>query len=351
MKNKRLQYLSYIFLCLIFGSRLNFAQTVKSDSPPEVNAEQSPIGEENLIHFGDLIDVDVLGSSEYDWRGELNSDGFLQLATYNDTPVLGLCRDEKSIAADVAKSLGKFLREPKVVVRILSKANRPPAILYGAVKTPQRFRSNRPVFLNEIIVSAGGITERASGDIQIFRPKNLNCFDQKKTAEKQAAEKGGKYIDAAANSPSENDSQYLNIKISDLLKGKKEANPQILSGDIVTVAEADSVYVLGGVANPKQIMFRSQITISRAVASAGGLTKDALPDKITIFRRGKDETKIIEADLNKIKGNLSEDVVLQASDIVEVSQKGSGKRKYPPRVQTAQPTEKSASELPIRVID
>jgi protein involved in polysaccharide export with SLBB domain len=136
-----------------------------------------------------------------------------------------------------------------------------------------------------------------------------------------------------------------------LIAGKKEANPQILSGDIVTVSEAETIYVVGGVVNPKQIPLRSQITVSRAIDSAGGLTKDALLQNVKIFRRENKNRKIIEVDLTKAKTNPAEDVVLEASDIVEVGQRGRAERKYPPIIKTAATIEKNASELPLRIID
>ncbi len=351
MKNRKLYYFSYIFLCIIFGRNLISAQTPTPETVSENTAINQPvISEENLIHHGDLIDIDVVGSTEYDWRGTLTDEGFLNFANYSENPIYALCRDEESVAADVAKSLGKFLREPKVVVKILDRSNRPAAILYGAVKTPRRFRINRPVSLNELIVNSGGFTEKVSGDIQIFRPKRLNCLSQikpKETPNADGEEKSEKYVDAAED----NNSETVNIKISDLISGKKESNPQILSGDIVTVFEAQSVYVIGGVVNPKQILFRSQITVSRAIASAGGLTKDALPENVTIFRREDKDTKIIEANLEKIKTNPADDIVLKASDIIEVAQKGRGKRKYPPVVKTDDSAGKNTAELPLQIID
>lgn len=47
---------------------------------------------EELIHLGDVIDVDVLGSLEYDWRGRLDSQGFLSEIPFTKEPVFGLCR-------------------------------------------------------------------------------------------------------------------------------------------------------------------------------------------------------------------------------------------------------------------
>ncbi len=350
MKNRRLYYFSYIFLCLILGCSQISAQTSTSEPISEDRANQTTVTEENLIHFGDLIDVDIVGSVEYDWRGVLTAEGFLSLISYNENPVYALCRDKEAVAADVAKAYAKILRQPKVVVKILDRSNRPPSVLYGAVKTPQRFRINRPVFLNELIINSGGFTEKVSGEIQIFRPKNLNCLNEitaKNSLSNNNKEKSEKYIPAAED----NNSQYINIKISDLITGKKEANPQILSGDIITVLEAESVYVIGAVVNPKQISFRSKITVSRAVAGAGGLTKDALKQNVTIFRRENKNTKIIEVDLNKAKTNPAEDVLLQASDIIEVARRGREKRKYPPIIKTAEPLGKSTSELPLRIID
>ena len=350
MKNRRLYYLSYIFLCIIFGRNLISAQSSTPEPVSETQANQPVLSEENLIHHGDLIDVDVIGSTEYDWRGTLTDEGFLNFVNYTENPIYALCRNEETVAAAVAESLNKFLREPKVIVKVLDRSNRPAAVLYGAVKTPQRFRINRPVFLNELIINSGGFTEKVNGEIQIFRPKNLNCLSKVSTKENIDAAKeakGEKYIAAAQD----NNSEYSNIKISDLISGKKEANPQILSGDVITVFEAESVYVIGGVVSPKQISFRSQITVSRAVASAGGLTKDALAQKVTIFRRENKSTKIIEADLSKIKTDAAEDIILQASDIVEVAQKGHIKRKYPPVIKTDEPIEKNTTDLPLRIID
>jgi protein involved in polysaccharide export with SLBB domain len=349
MKNRKLFYLSYIFLCLTFGRVLTQAQTATPEPISENKANQTVTAEENLIHQGDLIDVDVLGSVEYDWRGTLTPEGFLGFVNYSENPIYGLCRNEETVAADVAKSLGKILREPKVVVKILDRTKRPASVLYGAVKIPQRFRLNRPVFLNELIINSGGFTEKVSGDIQIFRPKNLNCLSETivKENSNEASENREKVIDVNQDT----NSQYINIKISDLITGKKEANPRILSGDVITVQEAESVYVIGGVANPRQIPFRSEITVARAVASAGGLTKDAVAQNVTVFRRENKNTKVIEINLDKAKTDSSEDIVLQAYDIVEVAQRGGGKRKYPPIIRTAETTERNLADLPLRIID
>lgn len=333
----------FTFFCLLLLQGFVFAQTPVA-TPPDGETEAN-----KTIHFGDLIDVDVVGSVEYDWRGTITPEGFLSGIDFVEEPIYALCRTEDDIARQVEKAYGKLLRAPKVVVRVLDRSGRPVSVLYGAVKTPQRFQIQRSVRLNELIILSGGITERASGEIQIFRPQYLSCQPEKKSDETKAASDDEKRT-SFVSTRQDNGSTYINIKITDLLAGKTEANPLILTGDIVTILEAEPIYIIGGVANPKQISSRSQMTVSRAIATAGGLTKDADPAKINIFRRGGRENKIIEIDLDAIKAEKAEDVVLQAFDIVDVPQKGKSKRKFPPVIR-ATDGEKNALNLPLRIVD
>jgi protein involved in polysaccharide export with SLBB domain len=330
-------------LCIFFWQCTVFAQVPTPSETPKI----IPEAEANLIHLGDLIDVDVVGSFEYDWRGTISPEGFLSGLNFVEAPIFALCRNEEDVAADITKAFGKVLREPKIIVKILDRSNRAVSIINGAVKTPQRFQIRRPIYLNEMIIISGGLTDKTSGDIQIFRPQNLSCVSTKNLPIKADGENRERFAAASQD----NGSQYLNIKIVDLLNGKKEANPLILNGDIVTILEAQSIYVIGGVANPKQISYRSQITLSRAIDSAGGLAKNADAKKITIFRREGAETKIIDADLEKIRDGKAEDINLQASDIVEVTQSGREKRKYPPIINLYDLTEANSAKLPLRVVD
>lgn len=341
---------SYIFLYLILAQISIAAQTPTPTATPQNSTDNQttviPPAEANLIHLGDLIEIDVVGSFEFDWRGTVSPEGFLSGINFVESPIYALCRSEEDLAAEVAKAYSKFLREPEIVVKILDRSKRPVSVMTGAVKTPQRFQINRTVYLNELIIISGGLTEKASGEIQIFRPQNLSCASRAVSATND-----GQNRERFVNSSGDNGSQYINIRISDLLAGKKEANPEILSGDIVTVLEAQSVYVIGGVANPKQVLFRTQITLTRAIDSAGGLTKNADARKITIFRRTNGETQIIEADLEKIKANQADDIILQPFDIIEVTQTGRERRKYPPVISEVSSTTENSAKLPLRVID
>ena len=322
---------------LFFGGLFVFAVVAVFCAP--VLAQVEGQDEPELIHFGDLIDVDVVGSFEFDWRGTINPEGFLDGIEHVDAPVYALCRSESEIARTIEKEYARMLRDPRIVVRIVDRSNRAVAYLDGAVKTPQRFQIRRPVHLNELLILAGGLTDRASGDISIFRPADVTCKVEKADS-----------AETIVKARQSNGAQTVNIKISDLLRGVKEANPQIVSGDIVTIVEALPIYVIGGVNVPKTISSRSKMTVSHAIDSAGGLAKEAAPGKVTIFRRENGSSTIIDADIEAIRAGKAEDVVLKPYDIVDVPQKGKPKRAFPPVIDTGR-RRGPITKLPLRIVD
>lgn len=316
---------------------------------PSTETEKTKKSEtsERLIHFGDVIDIDIIGSTEYDWRGRINPEGFLDGLDFIDEPIYALCRSEEAVAADVIKGYSKLLRDPKVAVTIVDQAGRPNSFLYGAVKTPHRFSLQREARLNELIILAGGLTDKASGEIQIIRPANLACRLNKENLSKDENQNSQK-VSAVTGADSE--TKTINIKISDLLKGEKDANPVISNGDIITVLQSDPIYVIGGVLSPKQINITGKMTVSRAITSAGGLAKNADAKNVTIFRRVAGETKVIQVNLEYIKAEKAEDIILQKFDIVEVGQSGAEKRKFAPFIKLDENAEKRSLEMPLRII-
>jgi protein involved in polysaccharide export with SLBB domain len=263
-----------------------------------------------------------------DWRGSLTPDGMLDgVQTFGD-PIFALCRTETEVAGEIVKAYSKTLREPKIALRIIDRSGRAVARLDGAVKTPMRFRLLRPARLRELIVAAGGLTDDTSGEIKIYRPAMLGCAS------------GGK----------DNALQTINITVSDLLAGQASADPYILSGDMITIGKAVPIYIIGAVNNPRPIYSRAGMTLTRAIATAGGLAKNAVEQKVTIFRRQNEATKTIEADLEKIRSGQAEDVELRAFDIIEVAFRGGATRKYPPELISGD-KRNGRQEPPLKIID
>jgi protein involved in polysaccharide export with SLBB domain len=306
-------FLFALITCVLFGSG-------RGQQPGTENRQET-----DLIHFGDLIDVDVIGSLEFDWRGSINPEGFLDGIETLEEPVFALCRSESEITADLITGFSKILREPKINVKVIDRSRRAEAVLGGAVRFPTRFQVRRPVKLNELIILAGGITDNTSGNIVIFRPESLSCAGRSVGSSKATSESF-----VMASQPS--GARSISVTIADLLTGKE--NPAILSGDIVTVVEAQPIYVIGGVNNPRQLSSRSQLTVSRAIDAAGGLTKDADASSVNVFRRMSSGTETIKVDITRIRAKQADDIILKPYDIVDVTQKGRGPRRFPPHVET-----------------
>ncbi len=315
-----------------------------SHASSQVNGYRLPESNEvartfDLVHYGDVVDVDVIGSLQYDWRGTLTPEGFLDGGDHLGVDIYALCKTEAELASAIAKHYSRLLREPRVVVRILDRSQRPAALVTGAVRNPARFQIKRAVRLNELIVMTGGLTDTLGGDIRIFRPPDLSCAGR-------TPEGGAVPISSGSNQP-----VNLDITIADLLAGEPEANPYILSGDIVTVSEAAPIYVIGGVDAPRSIPSRGDLTVSRAVATAGGVAKNGIETSVTVFRRAGGQTQVIETNLRAIEGGTAEDVKLEPYDIVEVGIKGKEKREFPPVVLYDRIIGGDGRTLPLRIVE
>jgi protein involved in polysaccharide export with SLBB domain len=305
------------------GESITAANSASNILPPVKGAAAVP---EELIHFGDVVEIDVVGSFENDWQGKINPEGFLEQLAFASEPVLALCQSEESVAQKIAAAYGKYLRNPQVIVRIVDRSARPVTMFLGAVKEQQRFLLKRAAKLNELVFLAGGITDNASGEIQIFRPEKLSCVP-------------------------EAGSIYITVKIADLIAGKPESNPLIRTGDIVTVQEAAPIFVTGGVNYPQKIFARQQMTVSRALAAAGNTVKGANIKNIVIYRRENGVTSTIDVDLSKIIAKQAEDTVLRAFDVIDVPRAGSEPKKQPPVISGADSPQKNGADLPLVIVD
>jgi len=93
---------------------------------------------------------------------------------------------------------------------------------------------------------------------------------------------------------------------------------------------------------------KEPITLTRAIAMAGGLKQDTKKDKIRILRQepGTTTRKEITVDLSAIEKKSSEDLALAPNDIIDVPT-SAGKSFLRSLVQGVVP---SVSQLPVRVV-
>ncbi len=287
------------------------------------------------IHHGDIVDVDVVGNLEFDWRGGLTPEGYLDGLEKASKQIFALCRTESELAEAIKRDYQNILRSPTVVVTIVDRSNRALAFMHGAVRQPQRFQLRRPATLAELIVLSGGITDRSSGRIVIFRPPNVSC-------------------DANFGQPSEQEAgtapNRISIGIGDLVAGSPEANPVILSGDIVLVEENHPIFVINDSSVRLRFNLTPNLTLSHALEAAIGPVATRKVDRVRVYRR-KGDNRMLEFDLGKIVKHPDSDPKLEPYDVIEIF----GKRSPPRRIQETDESRTPLSEtlrtLPLRIVD
>jgi len=107
-----------------------------------------------------------------------------------------------------------------------------------------------------------------------------------------------------------------------LQQGNLTQNLTLQPGDTVVVPAAGAVYVQGEVKTPGQVKYGSTLTVTTAIAAAGGFTDMASPGRVTVMRGEGAKKQVFRVNVNDILSEpKSEDVVLKPNDIIIVPQR------------------------------
>ena len=227
------------------------------------------------------------------------------------------CRTEAELANELATLYLKYQRHPHVDIFVKEYSANPVAVM-GAVDKPGQFQLHRRVRLLELVSLAGGPTDRAGQQVLVAHSTELASCEQ-------------------TTAPSANDFDAYDLNST--LRGEGSSNPYVQPGDIITVPEAQQVFVVGNVFKPSSISLKEKVTVSQAIAIAGGTLADAKKDRVRILRQltgSLTKTEII-VDLEAISKRKADDVELKANDIVEVPT-SSGKRFFRGLISAIAPT-------------
>jgi len=224
-----------------------------------------------LIGPGDEITGKVLGESQFDFVATVDENGKIEVPFF-DKPIVARCQSERDLRTEVTRLLSKYLRNPQISLRVTDRKSRPPATIYGEVRTPQQVVLTRRSTLLELLSFSGGVNEDAGGMIQVFRTQPPVC-------ESDIADADWKNSGDGLDVPSRL------YSLSALRLGKEEANPVIYPGDVVVVQKASPVYITGEVATPQGIFLKEGgLSLSEAIAKIGGVRREAKTKDIKIYR-------------------------------------------------------------------
>jgi polysaccharide export outer membrane protein len=244
-----------------------------------------------------------------------------------ETEIQAACLTEGELAKEISTRYAKFYKNLQVDVFIKEYHSQQVAVI-GAVNDQSRFELQRRVRLLELLTYAKGPSAKAGQTINIVHSTNTSPCKQADESDASTA--------------------FSSYKLNEVLQGDPKSNPYLEAGDIVTVPEADQVYVVGNVFMPLTIALKEPITLTRAIAMAGGLKQDTRKDKIRVLRQEPGTTikKEIIVDLYAIEKKRSDDLALAPNDIIDVPT-SAGKSFLRSLMSGVVP---SVSQLPVRVV-
>ncbi len=273
-------------------------------------AQGPPIGVEAVKGYilgpGDEIAGKVLGETDFDFIAVVNENGMIELP-FGHKPLAAKCRSESEIRSDIKTLLDEYLKDPHLSLTI--KRNRPPATVYGEVRTPQQVIMMRKATLVELLGISGGVTDDAGGMIQVFRTQPPICTDDGEASNWKPS------ATDAAGVPSRL------FSLSGVKAGREDSNPVIYPGDIIVVLKASPVYITGEVVAPQGIFLKERgASLSEAIAQVGGIRSEAKTKDIKIHRLKANSTdrEIIAANFDLINKGQQKDIILQPYDIIVV---------------------------------
>ncbi len=262
---------------------------------------QRQSNEKYRIGFQDTLEIQVFRHPELSQVVSVSPDGTILMPRI-DKPIIAVCKTERELRETIGALYKNYLRNPFVNVRAIEQRSQPFAVI-GAVEKPGSFYLNRKIRLLELLAFAGGPdVEKAGAKIQVARVGNTaGCAEADGVEDKVV---------------------FLKYKIKDVMTG--DENPWMEPGDIVSVLVAEEAYVTGNVIEPAAVSLREPMTLTQAIAKAGGIAPEAKTSKITIQRLGSDGTARTETvyDLKDIIAKKVDDPILQGNDIVNVPKDG-----------------------------
>lgn len=288
---------------------ITFNETTYAQTPTDLAALKNDTN--YRIGSGDVLKVLVVKQPLLSADNvRVNNDGSIRLPMIQEQiPVA--CLTESELASELIAKYKKYLLNPQVYVTVTAfNANQ--VAVVGAVNTPGRFQLQRPTKLLELITYVNGPAQTAGKNVQIIRTANANVCAPQNVAD-------GQNIKFVAD---ETGQEVISLPLADVLKGEESANPFVQAGDIIRIAEAElrQAYIVGSVRSAMTINLKEPVTLSNAIAMAGGAVSGANLEKVKLLRQkpgslAKSETIINVKNINK---RSQDDIVLEPNDIIDV---------------------------------
>ncbi len=260
-----------------------------------------------VIGSSDLLGIEVFDVPELSRDVRVNETGYISLPLMpSKVRAGGLTTFQlQDKLAELLQTNG-LVSTPQVSVAVKEQHSQPITVI-GAVKNPMVIQALRKTTLLQALSQAGGISEEAGGTVIVTRP----VLDASESADLE-------------NAPARSAPQTFTINLSDVLEsGDSRFNIPLVGGDVVSVPRAGIIYVVGAVTRPGGFLLQNDLdrmTMLKMLSLAGGTTNTAKMKNAVILRKNLStgQRDQVPVDLNKVMQLKTQDVQMQANDILFV---------------------------------
>jgi polysaccharide export outer membrane protein len=258
---------------------------------PQAEPPPSPPAAEYRLGPGDVISVRVLGREDLSRSLTVKTSGVVSMPLVGDVAVAELTTVE--LARKLENLLaGDFLEDPRLEVEVAQYWSKFVSVA-GEVNRPGRKALRGGTRLVDVLLEAGGFTPGASGEVTIRRREG--SFEGA----------GGELTLQLGRLPTLLDQVNLSVRLE--------------PGDVITATPQYHVRVQGKVVSPGDFVQVRGLSLSQAIALAGGVTRFA-SSRASVRRKdpATGETVVLEANLKAIGRGEQTDPVLLPNDVVIV---------------------------------
>jgi len=263
----------------------DYTEKEKTEAQPKAS-EIPPTESGYLIGPGDVLNIEVWKQSDVSREVIVNYMGEIRLPPIRKISVLGLTTPQ--IEEILMETLSKYFIEPIVFVTV-KEYNSQRVIALGETNTGMYTLKGATTLL-EFLGQIGGPKENAD----IFKIKLIK-----------------------------KDGSVLSYNLNELINDSHKSNRALVSGGdtlYVPPLELKKVCVLGEVNDPKLLEIKGKLTVTEAIAEAGGYNRDAVTKSVMVIRGEIGSQKAIRVDLSRIlkKADIGQNIELKPGDIVYV---------------------------------
>lgn len=286
------------------------------------------------LGVGDQITIHSPGMEEInDNPYRVDSEGNINLPVLGKIPAAGITVEQ--LEATLNERLRPLVTNPQAVVSVVEYRSEP-IFFVGAFNSPGIYTLQGRRKLVEMLATIGGLQPDASRVIKITRRLEYGVIPLPNAM-----------VDREAGTSS------VEISLNSLTENVNPAEDMVLQPfDVIRVDQAEMVYVNGEVlrVGGYQVGDRESLSVTQALAMAGGLGKDAAPEKSLILRPILNTSRRAEIPVNikRVLAGKEQDFPLMPNDVLYIPPSNSVTKRITPVLLIAMPV--LATIIPVLIL-